>query len=445
MKAVLWDFDGTLADTENVWREVEAALIAEYGLDYPPELVARLTGVDTKETGRILAEMIPGQPMTGDEVSDLVVQRVREFVQTHPIPFKPGAKELLDELLAAAVPCALVSASPGVVIHAAVDQLPSDTFGVVITSDDVSERKPDPEGYLRAAEALGVDARDCVVIEDSAVGIQAGHGAGAVVIGVPDHGQIPDRPRQVIRQSLAGVTLKSLTKTWQELRDTTAADEPWPQAILWDFDGTIANTELEWRAAQDGLLAEYGTSMTDAAAESLVGTGLEYASTFIASYLPEGTLSPAQVAAEMDRRVMSAMSDGEFPIKPGVGRILAQQLAAGIPGALVSTSSRQVLELAESRLGEHPLQLIIGAEDVSAAKPHPEAYLMAAEALGVDVTQVLVIEDSANGSAAGNAAGAVVIAVPDQVLVPAAERRVIVETLSGLTLADLRRLWLATR
>lgn len=224
MLAVLWDFDGTLADTEAVWRQVEADLMASYGQGYPPELSEELTGVDTRETGRILAERIPGYPLTGDELSDLVVERVCQFINTHPLPFRPGAKELLDELVAAQVPLALVSASPGRVIHAAVAQLPAGTFRAVITSDEVAHIKPHPEGYLSAAAAIGVDPRACVVIEDSAVGIAAGQASGAVVVGVPESADIPARPRQVIIETLAGVSAADLQHCWREHNDGSAVD-----------------------------------------------------------------------------------------------------------------------------------------------------------------------------------------------------------------------------
>lgn len=217
------------------------------------------------------------------------------------------------------------------------------------------------------------------------------------------------------------------------------------RAVFWDFDGTLANTETIWQAVQAELIAEHGGSMPAGLAESLVGTGMEHASTAIAGCLPEGSLSPAQVAAELNSRVLAAVSAGGLPVQPGVAELLAELAEQGVPCALVSTSARELLELAVSKLAVHPFLEIIGAQDVAEPKPDPEAYLLAASRLGVPIEETLVIEDSLVGAQAGNASGAVVLAVPDTVPVPEQANRVILDSLAGFGVADLRRLWAENR
>ena len=104
----------------------------------------------------------------------------------------------------AGVPCALVSASYRVLLDAALARLPVGTFQTSIAGDEVAQGKPHPEPYERACRALGVDARHCVVLEDSETGARSGNAAGAFVIAVPNPGvSISAAPRRTQVSSLA--------------------------------------------------------------------------------------------------------------------------------------------------------------------------------------------------------------------------------------------------
>ena len=107
------------------------------------------------------------------------------------------------------MPCALVSASYRILLEAALDQLPEGTFAVSVAGDEVTQGKPHPEPYEKACAALGVEARNCVVFEDSITGARSGNAAGALVVAVPHRVDVPSAPRRVVVRSLV-----DLDATW---------------------------------------------------------------------------------------------------------------------------------------------------------------------------------------------------------------------------------------
>jgi HAD superfamily hydrolase (TIGR01509 family) len=123
--------------------------------------------------------------MTAEQVVENMVQRLVERLK-ESIIWRPGARELLTDLRANEVPCALVTMSYRQLADVVVSALPPDTFGAVITGDEVVNGKPHPEPYLRAAGDLGVDIAECIVIEDSTTGARAGLASGARVVAAPN-------------------------------------------------------------------------------------------------------------------------------------------------------------------------------------------------------------------------------------------------------------------
>ena len=125
--------------------------------------------------------------------------------------WRPGAIELLESFGAAGIPCALVSASYRVLLDAALARLPMGTFHTSIAGDEVQQGKPHPEPYERACRALRVDARRCVVIEDSEFGARAGNAAGAFVIAVPNKVPVSAAPRRTHVTSLTELDVDRVT------------------------------------------------------------------------------------------------------------------------------------------------------------------------------------------------------------------------------------------
>jgi HAD superfamily hydrolase (TIGR01509 family) len=209
--AVLFDMDGTLIDSEPVWFETEVRLLAEYGFDLGPEHWEKVLGQPNRVACEYLIA-VSGIPLTWRELSERIeTAMVTEL--SRGLVLLPGAKELLVELQAAEVPAALVSASSRRIVDACLGAIGADFFRHTVSGDDVARSKPAPEPYLLGAELLGVDPADCVVIEDSPIGVAAGAAAGCRVLAVPHEGvAVPDHPRVSRVGTLEGIDREFLSK-----------------------------------------------------------------------------------------------------------------------------------------------------------------------------------------------------------------------------------------
>ena len=215
--AVLWDYDGTLVDTQPVWLQVEKDIVASYGCEWTDELGATVVGSSGAESARMIASVI-GRP---ELISDIDQQRssmVAERVAGADLKYLPGVEALLDECFDAGIPCVLVSASPRFVLEAGMSRMSSHWFSASISGDEITRQKPDPQGYLLAASLLGVCPRDCLVVEDSVPGCAAGRASGAAVLAVPNMTPLEQCPGQVVRVSLAGVSVDGLAEIYAEAR-----------------------------------------------------------------------------------------------------------------------------------------------------------------------------------------------------------------------------------
>jgi HAD superfamily hydrolase (TIGR01509 family) len=187
--AVLWDMDGTLVDTEPYWIECEYELVEAHGGTWTDEHAHALVGLDLHESGRYIRDH-GGVDLSVDEIVnqliDGVIARLRQMV-----PWRPGARDLLDELRAEGIPCALVTMSWRRLADVIVAELPRGTFAATIVGDEVRRGKPHPEPYLAAARALSVSPIDCVVLEDSPNGVRSATAAGCHVIVIPHIVEVP--------------------------------------------------------------------------------------------------------------------------------------------------------------------------------------------------------------------------------------------------------------
>ncbi|WP_343052076.1 HAD family phosphatase [Nocardioides panaciterrulae] len=209
--AVLWDMDGTLVDTEPYWIEVEHEIAARYGGTWSREHALNLVGNDLFESGRYIREhagidVEPAQIV--EELLDGVTARVEQRV-----PWRPGAVELLAQLGRQGVPCALVTMSYRRFVAPILAALPAGTFAAVVTGDAVSNGKPHPEPYLKAAALLGVDPAHCLAVEDSNTGARSAESAGCTVLVVPNHVPVLEGDRRVFVDSLDGADLHALFAT----------------------------------------------------------------------------------------------------------------------------------------------------------------------------------------------------------------------------------------
>ncbi|WP_277500871.1 HAD family phosphatase [Nocardioides sp. ChNu-99] len=206
--AALWDMDGTLVDTEPYWIATEFELAERYGGTWSTEHALNLVGNDLLVSGRYIREHMGIEP-SAEEIVELLLDGVVEKVRRE-VPWRPGARELLADLAAAGVPCALVTMSYRRFVEPILAGLPAGTFAAVVTGDEVEHGKPHPAPYLTAAAALGVDPGDCVAIEDSATGVASAVAAGCRVLAVPHHVQVPAGPGHTSHDTLAGLDARGL-------------------------------------------------------------------------------------------------------------------------------------------------------------------------------------------------------------------------------------------
>jgi HAD superfamily hydrolase (TIGR01509 family) len=208
--AVLWDMDGTLVDTEPYWIECEKALVESYGHVWTEDDAHALVGNPLLVSAEYLRER-GGVPLAAEVVVEQLLDGVVERVRAH-VPFRPGARELLDDLAAAGVPCALVTMSYRRLTDAVEAGLPAGRFATVVPGDEVRHGKPHPEAYLTAAARLGVPPGACVAIEDSPTGVASAVAAGVPTLAVEHLVPIAPGPGRTIVHSLDGWTPEDLGK-----------------------------------------------------------------------------------------------------------------------------------------------------------------------------------------------------------------------------------------
>lgn len=211
--------DGTLIDTEPYWMEAETTLAQRFGVEWTAEDGLGLVGNPLDVSAQILIDR--GVRLEQDELISTLVTSVAVRAQEH-MPWLEDARSLLAQVVAAGVPCALVTMSVGELVDTLVGAA-GDVFSTVVTGDQVRVGKPDPEAYLLAAERLGVDPTRCVAIEDSPAGLRSAHGSGAVTLGVRRHVPLPSLPGVSRVATLDGIGLSGLARVFEgHVRDDFA-------------------------------------------------------------------------------------------------------------------------------------------------------------------------------------------------------------------------------
>ncbi|KND27822.1 HAD family hydrolase [Streptomyces acidiscabies] len=210
------------------------------------------------------------------------------------------------------------------------------------------------------------------------------------------------------------------------------------QAVLLDMDGTLVDTEGFWWDVEVEIFAGLGHTLDDSWRHVVVGGPM----TRSAGFLIEAT------GADITFDELSVLLNDGFedrigralPLMPGAARLLAELAAHDVPTALVSASHRRIIDRVLAALGPQHFRLSVAGDEVARTKPHPEPYLLAASRLGVDPARCAVIEDTATGVAAAEAAGCQVVAVPSVAPIAPAARRTVVPSLEHVDVSFLRAL-----
>ena len=185
-KAVLFDMDGTLVDSEKLWDVAMHAFYAQKGGVLTDAVRETTVGGSAENVMRIVYDDLgldPTPESMAESADWLHVYTGELFEQG--LPWRPGAQELLETLAASGIPLALVTNTRRTLTEQALKTIGSHYFTVTVCGDEVPDGKPHPAPYLRAAELLGVAAEDCLAIEDSERGVVSASRAGLVVAAIP--------------------------------------------------------------------------------------------------------------------------------------------------------------------------------------------------------------------------------------------------------------------
>jgi HAD superfamily hydrolase (TIGR01509 family) len=204
VKAVLWDMDGTLVDSEKLWDVSLAELYQKLGGTLTPAVRASMVGSVAENTMRIVYTDLGLEldPHAMAESSRWLNDRTAELFEGG-LPWCEGAKELLDSLAAEGTPMALVTNTQRALTESALNGIGRHYFSATVCGDEVGNGKPAPDPYLRAAALLELTPEECLAVEDSVTGTASAERAGCPVLVVPNDVEVPGGSRRRHVSSLA--------------------------------------------------------------------------------------------------------------------------------------------------------------------------------------------------------------------------------------------------
>ncbi|MFD9565037.1 HAD family hydrolase [Streptomyces sp. NPDC059994] len=206
LRAVLFDMDGTLVDTERAWVEVVERVAARHGYALVGTGRTAVYGRSVEDTATMLYEPLGiQQAALAAELGDGFAARLADGAEP-----RPGALRLLSVLRRNQVPTALVSASPRAVVDRVAAFLAGHRFDAVYGAEDTVRTKPAPDPYLAAAAALGAEPSRCVAVEDTVTGVASAEAAGCAVLAVPSMEPIAPAAGRTVLASLEEADLTLL-------------------------------------------------------------------------------------------------------------------------------------------------------------------------------------------------------------------------------------------
>ncbi|WP_006245318.1 HAD family hydrolase [Mycolicibacterium tusciae] len=218
MRAVLFDMDGTLVDSEKLWDISLTALYEHHGGRLTPQVRASMVGGSAEDTIRAVYKDLGLEPDPAAMAeSDRWLHEYTAELFDDGLPWCPGARELLEALAAQRTPMALVTNTQRALTERALNSIGKHYFSASVCGDEVPQGKPAPDAYQRAAALLGLEPSECLAIEDSVTGTAAAEGAGCPVLVVPNDVEVPAGRRRAHLSSLAGVGVADLRQVYDQL------------------------------------------------------------------------------------------------------------------------------------------------------------------------------------------------------------------------------------
>ena len=204
---------------------------------------------------------------------------------------------------------------------------------------------------------------------------------------------------------------------------------PAVQAVVFDLDGVLIDSEERWSDAREALVREAGGTWTEDASTAMQGMSSTEWSAYLRDELGVD-MEPEAISREVVRRMEEGYRD-ELPLLPGAVEAV-QALAGRFPLALASSANRELIDLALEEAGLAPcFAASVSSEEVERGKPAPDVYLEAARRLGVEAGRCAAVEDSSNGLRSAHAAGMAVVAVPNRAYPPAEDALALADATVG--------------
>ncbi|MGW1023336.1 HAD-IA family hydrolase [Streptomyces sp. NPDC002577] len=219
---------------------------------------------------------------------------------------------------------------------------------------------------------------------------------------------------------------------------TRSADGSALQAVLLDMDGTLVDTEGFWWDAEVKVFASLGHVLDESWRHVVVGGPMTRSAGFLIEATGADITLPELTVLLNDG--FEERLNGRLPLMPGAARLLAELAAHEVPTALVSASHRRIIDHVLDSLGRENFALTIAGDEVERTKPYPDPYLLAAAGLRADPARCAVVEDTATGVAAAEAAGCRVVAVPSVAPIAPVAGRTVVTSLEEVDLPFLQGL-----
>jgi HAD superfamily hydrolase (TIGR01509 family) len=208
--------------------------------------------------------------------------------------------------------------------------------------------------------------------------------------------------------------------------------------VLFDMDGLLVDSEPIWFEVEKRVMARLDGPWDESDQAALVGGSLDRSLTYLLAKANRPAPREA-VARWMVEGMVELLSTCEVPLMPGAVELVTAVAAADIPYGLVTSSERPIMDAILARLPV-TFPLTVCGDDVARSKPDPEPYLLAAAKLGADPGRCVALEDSPNGVAAAEGAGCIAVAVPSLVPIPPRPGRLVLSSLTELSVDRLREL-----
>lgn len=212
-----------------------------------------------------------------------------------------------------------------------------------------------------------------------------------------------------------------------------------PAAVLFDLDGTLIDSEPYWMHAERSLAEEHNSSWTEADGAKLIGMNLYDSSKLIKDHIGSD-LHHEEIIDKLTQSVNENLAR-QIPWRPGAEALLRELKRRKVKTALVTMSMRRTALQVVEAIDFKAFDVVVAGDDVVHGKPHAEPYLKAASLLGVDPAQCVAFEDSIPGILSAEAAGTVAIGIPNLMIIPSNETRILWPTLEGVTYKTLTKLF----